>query len=89
MFDNYQFKVPKLTKPLAEECISLTLGVPIVHLNFVKLLESPKEWKHACVPTGVIVLVPRRLPFYNVTFIDFAVCPSCGKVVYHYDDTRY
>lgn len=78
--------IPRLTKSRAEELIALSLGVP-VGLKFTKLSDQPREWKHACVPTGVVVLCPNRIP-YDITtgiFIDFVVCPACGGVLYYYE----
>jgi hypothetical protein len=85
MYNQFDMKIPKLTKSVAEECIAITLGVHQQQLNFVKLTEIPRVWKHACIPTGVVILTPKRIPYSN-SVIDFSVCTACGKVLYHFEE---
>jgi hypothetical protein len=86
MYNQYQQqKIPKLTKALAEQCIAMQLRVTPAQCNFVKLTESPREWKHSCVPTGVTILVPRKIQ-YSTSVIEYSVCTSCRKVMYFYEE---
>ena len=84
LFNQYA-KVPKLNKPIAEQYIAHSLRVHPHQLNFVKLVEKPTAWKHACVPTGANVLTPRAINYYG-TPIEFVVCTACRKVQYHFED---
>ncbi len=92
------FKVPRLTKQVAEEYISQELGVPINLLKFEKLTELPSMWRHACKNVGVVIMKPTILHygggFYQVNMrlipneeglIHFILCNCCGKVVYYID----
>lgn len=78
-------KIPRLTKSVAEQFIAMHIGAYPSQLDFVKLADSPKEWKHACIPTGVVVLSPRNIQ-YDTSIIEFAFCRACGKVHYYYED---
>lgn len=83
-----QYKVPRLTKSIAEQYIAMHLGLSPMGINFVKLVESPKTCKHACVPVGV-TLLPTRQATYGNTIIEYAVCTACSKVLYYYEDINY
>lgn len=86
MYNQYQQpKIPKLTKSIAEQYIAMQFKVHPSTINFVKLTESPKEWKHSCVQTGVIILTPRTLQ-YHTSAIEYAACTVCRKVTYYYED---
>lgn len=82
-----QPKIPKLTKALAEQIIASSLGFYPQQLKYVKLPESSRDWKHACVPTGVIKLFPQTIQ-YGMSTIEFTFCQACGKVHYFYEDAN-
>jgi hypothetical protein len=80
----YDYKVPKLTKAVAEQYIAMNLRAHVQQIDFIRLTESPKDWKHACVPTGAVILRQHKL-MYNTTTIEFSVCTACRKVHYFYE----
>lgn len=85
MYSNYRGgELPRITKQVVEEYIAYSLQVPANRIKFVRIKEAPSVWRHACVPTGVVVQKPARLVYGGVP-IDFAVCRSCGKVSYYFE----
>lgn len=85
----YGHKMPKLTKSIAEQYIAMNLRVHPQQINFIRLHESPKEWKHACVSTGAVMLSPRKLVYtqYPTTIseIHYTVCSACRTVHYYFE----
>lgn len=81
-------RVPKLTKPLAEQGIARLLGYDYRVLKFTKLASSPIEsMKHACVATGVCKVMKQTTDYYG-TPIDYSFCPRCGKVLYYFESMQ-
>lgn len=87
MFNPFQPKIPRLTKQVAEQYIAMNIGIPPQQLNYTKIPDVPKEWKHSCVPTGVTTLQPMQLQ-YTDTIISFSYCSQCRKVLYHYESPQ-
>lgn len=73
----------KATKRNVEETIAYDLGADVFSLNFIKLEEEPSIWKHSCVATGVTLLNVQKFTFDDGSLVSYAVCPQCGKVIYH------
>lgn len=83
---NNTVKAPKPTKSNVENFIGMNLGVDINYVTFSSLSERPKQWKHSCVKTGVVILNELSLNFYGVATIYFAVCACCNKIIYYIEE---
>lgn len=76
----------KPTRMELEDYIATLLNTPVNMIKFVKLEDIPNKWKHACVQTGAVELAPVQLQV-GTTYVQYAVCPYCAKVLYHAEDT--
>lgn len=81
------FTPPRVTKTLVENFIASHLGLHPSRLNFNRLAEAPKQWKHACVIAGVTLLEPQS-GYLFTTSVTFAFCSLCGRVHYYFDSPQ-
>lgn len=79
-----EMKIPRLTKPVAEEFISRSLGIPQARLKYIKVLEDIHQMRHACMQGGVQIQPINTIYYTNIP-IKLGVCSYCGTVHYHYD----
>lgn len=82
----YDYQRPtRLTRPMIEQIIAFNLNANPTVLQFTKLTEEPHDWKHACVSSGVVRLMPSTVQFEG-NRITFALCPSCAKILYYLEE---
>lgn len=77
----------KPTRMEVENFISMQLNTPVAAIKFVKLEDIPSKWKHSCVTTGVTELAPAQFQLGS-SYVCFAVCPQCAKVLYYCEDMQ-
>ena len=89
-YDSRANKMPKPTQSNIKVFISWDIqsryGLsPMIlqALNYVKIDEKPQIWKHSCIKTGVIIMSPILLEFFDGTLIEYTYCPECCKVIYY------
>ncbi len=75
----------KVSKRAVEGFLCGVVRAPAGYVTFERLSEQPSVWKHACVEGGVVELQSTWCHCHS-TIVYFAVCLSCAKVLYHYED---
>lgn len=84
-----EMQLPRLTKSIAEDFISMYLGLPQYkpQMTFIKMVEPLEFMKHACLSAGV-VKNPVQIAYYGEAQIIFGFCEKCGTAHYYFDNER-